>query len=367
MPPTPTTITGIELGTHSVKVIMCEPQESGVLRLLGYEESPCLNRVVRGEVINVSAVADLLAECVNRLEASTRRSLHTVMLGCSGTHIRHRNDRASIPITTPDRVIGEEEVVRVTREARSHALPPERQALHTMERFFMVDDQLRTGDPMGLSGSRLTADIHTIHADRNRLQSNLNLVNDVLGREPDEVVFTGIADFYGLELIHEARPEVLVLSLGAGVTTYVLFHSNGCHHSGVLGVGMEHVANDLSVGLGISMQRARELVRTAVSALRSLEATGRQVEVPMGIGREPLRFPLATVQEIAELRLREIFEVVREDLEHHEVLSHLGHGVTISNSNPGVVLAAAFRDSAHRLAGIKCDNFAIRPDLCGHL
>ena len=62
------TITAIEIGTGSIKVMMGIPTDSGVMSIIGYDEISSLNRVTKGEVVNVSEVEELLSEVLNNVE-----------------------------------------------------------------------------------------------------------------------------------------------------------------------------------------------------------------------------------------------------------------------------------------------------------
>ena len=51
----------------------------------------------------------------------------------------------------------------------------------------------------------------------------------------------------------------LVIDIGGGTTDYILYVDGAVKQSGVLGVGGDHITNDISMGLRIPMARAEKL------------------------------------------------------------------------------------------------------------
>lgn len=329
MPKKNKTITAIEIGTSAVKLIMGQPGDGGTMNILGHEELPTGNKVVKGEIVNVPAVTDLLVDGLNRLESSTGQEVRAAYAAVTGGHIATRNVRASVPILAPDRVIREEDIVEATRQARNYRLPAEQTCVHSFQRTYLIDGRQRSGDPAGKSGNQLTADVHLIHGNANRVETLCNVIDETVGHPASDIAFAPIADFYGIAKVEEQRQGLLIIDIGAGVTEYALFFEQGCMHSGQITVGCDHIANDLAIGLRLPINRCRELIRRQIAAVRSAEALTNEIQVETSIGHEPRRFREATMQTIVELRLRELLGVIRDELQGHDVLKVIGAGIVV--------------------------------------
>ena len=46
-------LTGIEIGTSAIKVCAGQPLGDGSISIIGFDETPCVNKVVKGEVQDV--------------------------------------------------------------------------------------------------------------------------------------------------------------------------------------------------------------------------------------------------------------------------------------------------------------------------
>lgn len=312
-------LTAVELGTSGIKVVVGLPQDDHVISLVGAEEVPMHGKVVKGEAVNVNALTEGLSDAFNALEERCGERIQSVYLAVTGAHVGAQNYQGSLPITSPDRTVREEDVVEATRNARAFTLPIDRMPVHSLERSYLIDGHRRCRNPIGQIGSQLTADVHVIHGNYTSIQTMCHLLDDVLGFPADDIAFSGVADVYGLALPLEQHTGVLVVDVGAGVTEYVLYYNDGFMHSGQLAVGCEHIANDLAIGLKLPMAKCRDLLRKHGCARRKAGTEANVVSVEVGIGEEPRRILLGAIHTIMELRLQEIFEVIRADLQAHEM------------------------------------------------
>jgi cell division protein FtsA len=152
-----------------------------------------------------------------------------------------------------------------------------------------------------------------------------------LGIPADDLSFSPIADFYALRSPDDpdAREGMLIIDFGAGVTEYVVFYDGGCMHSGQITVGCDHVANDLSLGLGISIGEARELFRTHAEVGCDPAKTGEVLKLPATLGHDPRQLRRGAVETIIDLRLRELFSLIRDELLAAGVLGLVGRRIEL--------------------------------------
>ena len=329
MPRNDHNLTAIELGTGAIKACMGVTNRDGTLTFAGYEEVPARDCIRKGEIVSANTALDLVGETLNRLETQTGKTVGPVYLAVTGDHFTGSNAVFTVPITSPDRVVTEQDLVVATRSAREQYRPPGKVLVHSYQRAYVLDDARRVSNPVGLVAGRLSAEIHQIFADHNRIETLLRLLLNVLGEQVMDIVFSGIASFHGLAPMDEVNQGVLLIDMGAGVTEYVLFYGEGCLHSGQLSVGCDHLANDLALGLRLPLEQARELVCQQGAALVRADAALRQVAIPDRHGHCRL-VPEANVHRIMEARLLELFELIREDLDRQDLRALLGGGVVLA-------------------------------------
>ena len=308
------TITAIEIGTGSIKVMMGIPAESGAMSIIGYDEVSSANRLVKGEVINVPEVEELLSEVLNNVETVAGKRISSVYLALSGNHIQSTNVIGSVPITSTDRIVSQTHMVEAYKNAKSFNLPVEQKKVHTFQRTFLIDDHQRINNPEGMAANKLTAEIHVVYGNSNKIQTLCTLVNDVIGFSVKKIAFSGVADFYGVSVGREQDQGVLIIDIGAGVTEYVVFYNNKCVHSGQVAVGCEHLANDLALAQKLPVSKCREIIRNQKAAGVKTENAERMVKVEVAVGQPAKIFKEAVIQTIMETRFTELFEIIQSEL-----------------------------------------------------
>ena len=309
-----TTITAVEVGTGAIKVMMGVPADTGAISIIGYDEVSSLNRVVKGEVVNVPEVEELLSEVLNNVETVADRRIKSVYLAITGSHIQSTNVMGSVPITSSDRIIVESDMTEAYRNAQSFNLPVEQKKIHMFQRTFLIDENRRASNPEGMVGNKLTADIHVVYGNSNKIKTLCTMVEDVLGVSAKELAFSGIANFYGCFANRDHSNGILIVDIGAGVTEYVVFYSGDCVHSGQVAVGCEHLANDLAVGLKLPINKCREIVRQQKVSPRKMDNVDKVVKVESTLGQPPKIFKEAVIQTIIETRLTELFQIIQSEL-----------------------------------------------------
>lgn len=309
-------VSAVEVGTSKFCVLVGEIDENGRLDVIGRGEAPSAASVVKGEIVDFDRAYEQLAKALDEADRASEHALamsRLVMVLVTGCGIMSQPGVGMVLVRNSDHVVTEEERDEANDNARVLNLAAERRVVNTCNSFFLIDGR-RVSNPLRHQGSKLEAHIHIVHGISARVDNFRNLVRDSGLEEADiDVVFSPIAADYGVLSERERDEGVLLVDLGAGCTEYVMEYDNGMCASGVLQVGMEHVANDLSIGLGLSIDQCRKLLVSGELA-RAGEAGETQLKLRGVSGAERL-IPLASFDTIIDCRLREIFTIIRRQLE----------------------------------------------------
>ena len=144
----------------------------------------------------------------------------------------------------------EDDIEEVKEQASNVAIPPDNIFLHRIIRHYWVDGQEKVQNPVGMLGRKLEADYHIVHGIRNRVQNTIRCLRE-FPLEVEDVVFGPIAAAQ-VVLNREARQQgALLLDIGGGTTDFVLYEDGAIAASGSIGVGGDHISNDLAIVLKI--------------------------------------------------------------------------------------------------------------------
>jgi cell division protein FtsA len=131
---------------------------------------------------------------------------------------------------------------------------------------------------------------------------------------------------------HQKDLGVLVIDIGGGTTDYLIYNDGAVRHSGVLAIGGDHITNDISVGLKLPIARAEMLKIQEGSATDPSESEGGVITLKNDPGFLGCDIDRRSLDTIIHCRVKEIFELVRADIENAGggMLGLLGAGVMIT-------------------------------------
>ncbi|MBT3378698.1 MAG: cell division protein FtsA [Lentisphaerae bacterium] len=333
-------LTGVEIGTSTIKVVMGAVLPEDEIAILGAAEIPSL-RVVKGEVTEAAVVQEHLERALAAAEQEAGQEIGDVFLAVTGAHIQTVNSVGSTVINAPDRKISEDDVVRAGRNAHGYTLSPDKKILHYFDRHYQIDRTREVTNPVGLVGTRLEADVHIVFGQHNRIETNCRLIADVMSYPAVDVAFSPVAAGFAVLSAEETEKGALLIDVGAGVTEYAVFHGPGCVHSGQLAVGCDQITNDLALGLRVPMPKARQILHELGnygSAVMTPDGRARLMKVD-ALGRGERKIPVSTTEQIIELRLQELFENIKWDLESRGALQRAGGGAVLCGGGariPGI-------------------------------
>jgi len=342
------TLTSVEIGTSTVKVVVGGFLPDDVLSILGVGTVPSL-KVVKGCVREAAVVQEQLEQALLQAEHAAGVEIGDVILAVTGGDILSTTTLGSSPVQDPESRIEEEDLITAVRNARAFTLPPDRQVVHYLDRRYFVDGLHELSNPIGQVGSRLEAELHVVYGEHNLLETRCGLLAEALGVPAVDMAFSAVAAAFGVFTREELEHGSCVIDIGAGCTEYAVFHGAGCFHSGQVAVGCDHIVNDLSVGLRLPMPKCRKILHdlgTFGSAVMNPDGRTRLMEVS-GRAKDKRLVPISTIEQIIELRLQELFEVILHDLRERDAVMRINGAVALVGG--GALIPDIDRLAAHVL------------------
>src|SRR5437764_10809300 len=275
-------IVGLEIGTSKICAVVGEVNDAGALSIIGVGQ--CRSRGVRkGEIVDASLASEDVRHAIVEAEQMADVEIRSVYLGVTGGHLRGFNNRGVHPVVSADRDVSEEDVQDVIKNAKTINLPAQNHVIHAIRQHFLVDGHDGISNPVGMLGARVEVDVHVVHGNLNRLQNAIRTVKG-LQLEVDDIVFNGLASSLALLTNEQKELGSLVIDIGGGTTEYVVYANGIIKHTGVLGVGGDHVSNDLTYGLKVPLSRAEQLKLEHGGALIEAADKGQSITLSNELG-----------------------------------------------------------------------------------
>ena len=320
-------IVALDIGTSKVCVLVGEINDRNQIEIIGKGTSP-MKGTRRGNIINLDQAVDAVKKAVDEAEVMAGLQIESVYVGVSGDHIRSVNSRGVVSVMGKHKEIGREDIDRVIEASKSINVPAELELLHVIPREFVVDGQDGIHDPLGMTATRLEANVHIVTGARTHDQNILTAVNKA-GIAVQELVLEQLAAAEAVLTQDEREMGVLLMDLGAGTTDYAVFLEGNVVHTNVLPVGAGHFTSDISVVLRTPMEDAERIKKRYGCALASLVTEDDPIEVPTVGGRAPKILSKQELTGILEPRAAEIAKLVYRDLEKVGLEKEIRSGVVI--------------------------------------
>ena len=320
-------VVALDIGTTKVCALVGEISDRGLLEIIGKGTSP-MKGTRRGNIINLDQAIDAVKKAVDEAEVMAGLQIDAVYAGVSGDHIRSVNSRGVVSVVGKHKEIGREDIDRVIEASKSINVPAELELLHVIPREFVVDGQDGIHDPVGMTATRLEANVHIVTGARTHDQNILTCVNKA-GIAVQELVLEQLAAAEAVLTQDEREMGVLLMDIGGGTTDYAVFLEGNVVHTNVLPVGAGHFTSDISVVLRTPMEDAERIKKRYGCALSSLVTADDPIEVPTVGGRAPKILSRQELTGILEPRAAEIAKLVYRDLEKVGLEKEIRSGVVL--------------------------------------
>ena len=365
-------VVALDIGTTKVCTLVAEVQTGGSVKLLGVGNVPC-SGLRRGAVVDIARTVEAIEASVAQASTAAGVEIHSVLVGVTGEHIASLNARGVAAVLSPEREVRRADVERVLESARLIVLPPDREIVHVLPRYFTLDGQEGIKNPVGMCGTRLEVDTHIVTGAAALLR-NISTCVEKAGLEIEELILEPMASGEAVLLPAERELGVALLDIGGGTTDIALFRQGEICHSAVVPVGGELVTRDVAAFLRTSLEEA-ERIKCAAGCAQP-ETLSQEESLPYALlGSEEGGPGFAGRRELAEVieaRCSEQMQLVRKELLRSNLFDALPAGVVLCGGGallPGLaalteqllgmpVRVGCVRSASAQAAGLTLPSFA---------
>lgn len=308
----PHTFTGIDIGSSAVRVIVAQKEsDSEDIKILGVGVVP-MRGMQRGVITDVDEAVLALGEARDMAERVSGVMVEKAYISINGAHLTSHNLRGIIAVSRADGEITPEDVDRVINAAQAISMPQNREILHVLPQNYIVDGQEHITDPVGMTGVRLEVEAHVVEGSAPFIKNLTKVVNQA-GVHIEDFVFAPFAS--ALSVLDKRQKElgVVLVDLGAGTTSMVVYEENVLLHTSVMPVGASHITNDIAIGLRTSIDIAEAIKVSHGTALPDSVPQNDTISIE-GEGDVQESISRKEVANIISARLEELLSFVDREL-----------------------------------------------------
>ncbi len=326
------TITGIDVGTYQVKVVIARhPKKAGPQSLphiigTGYAESRGMRH---GYIINESDVVKSVRAAVSQAEKAAGIEVKRAYLSIGGIGLDEIRSYGEVITSRADSEISQIDVEKAMAdsEERIQDKIPNRKVLHAIPLSFSVDNEKALGRVVGLKGTKLEVESLFITCFEQHLNDLVSAIEST-GIAVDDVMASPLAGSLVMLTKAQKRAGCVLANIGAETVSIVVFENNTPISMKVFPIGSTDITNDIALGLKIPLEEAEKLKR------------GHSAGVT---------YSKRKLDEIVGARLSDIFELIDAHLKKIKRDGLLPAGIIITGGGSGIATIQDLAKASLRL------------------
>ena len=269
-------VAGLEIGTSRTVIAIGEASEDGRLSVTALGSIPS-SGVRKSQIIEMTQARYSIESVLKKLEEQFDYTIGHACLAVSGPQVRTTSMNTQWQLERG--FVHEDDIAEINARAEETNLPPERTQLELYPVAYGLDELGSIASPMGMNGNLLKLRSLCIHGATQRI-NDARAAAEAAKLEILQPCFAGTCAANAVLTPLDKREGTLVIDLGGGSTSYTAWVDGHLVYAGVLGVGGDHVTNDIHTAFAISRDQSEQIKTTAASALVAAEDGGVRVPIP---------------------------------------------------------------------------------------
>lgn len=353
-------VAGLEIGTSRTVIAIGEARDDGRIEVTALGSIPSTG-VRKSQIIEMTQTRYSIESVLKKLDDQFGYTIGHACLAVSGPQVR--TTFMSNQWQLERGFVHDDDIAEINARAEETNLPPERTQLELHPISYGLDENSDIASPKGMHGNLLKLRSLCIHGSTQRINDARAAAAKAAKLEISQLCFAGTCAANAVLTPQDRREGTLVIDLGGGTTTFTAWASGHLVYAGVLGVGGDHVTNDIHTAFGISRDQAEQIKATAASALVAAEDGSIRVPVPSPMpGFKAASISRRALNTVVNARMQELFTIIRTKLDDENLLHLLNGGVVLTGG--GAALANVVR-LAQSVFGCSARLGTIIPDVMG--
>ena len=320
-------IAALEIGTTRTMIAIAEPLGDGRIRIAAYDSIPS-SGVRKSQIIDVAQARYSVASVQKKLVAQSDYAVAQAYLVISGPQIRTHESTVQIPLQRG--VVGDEDVEEIGDRMYDVTLPAERQALEVARISYGLDDIDNIVSPKGMNGHFLKLRTLCIHGSAQRI-ADAKSAAEAAKLEILDVCYAGTSAAAAVLTPQQKQDGALVIDLGGGSTNFTAWADGRLLYADVIGVGGDHITEDIRDAFSVSLPQAEQLKLSSASAL--IGPDDASVRIPLSAstpGFNNASISLRALNIVVNARMSELFTIIRTKVDEADLLHRLNAGIFLT-------------------------------------
>lgn len=323
-------VTAIDIGTTKIVALAGERNSEGKIKILTKGTVPTpKNSVKKGMVVNIGIVSKAIREAVEIAEQKSDIKFKSAFIGIAGQHIKSVQNNHGIFINSPNGIISQEDVDKMTNEIKTMSLEANEEILDVIPQNFSVDKETGIDEPVGRHGKKLSGNFHIIIGETTSAK-NIKRCVELAGIKVNELFLEPIASSKAVLTEDEKEMGVALVDIGGGTTDLAIYKEGVLRHTAVIPFGGNIITEDIKEAYQILHKHAEELKTECGTALSNFAKKDSLAVIPGISGRPSKEISLTELSKIIQARMEEILNIIKFEIINSGYVGKLHAGIALT-------------------------------------
>ncbi len=308
-------ITGIDIGTHSIKVIIAQSQPHGAPLILGTGIKHT-HGLKNGYITNAHEVKRALQAAVVKAEQMANIQIDSAYVSVGGIGLDSVYVKTEVPIVKSEGEVTENDLERVLAKSIAKASKDllNRTILHKIPLRYYVNNKEVLGEPTGMKGNKLSADIMLITSLEPHYKA-LKEVVESLDIDVLDLIAAPIAASLVVLSNEQKEAGCVLANIGAETVSIIVFEDGVPISIKVFPTGSSDITSEIALRLQVPLKQAEEMKRGSLY---------------------DQNIPKKRLDDIISSRLKEMFTLIKAHLKELGKDGLLPAGVILTGGGVGL-------------------------------
>ena len=304
-------VAAVDLGSSKIVTVVGKKDQSGRLEILALSKTGSKG-IIRGTIHSIGETATAIRLTIDDVQKKSGLKLSEVVVGISDHQICCSRNRGFVNLDSSKHEIDDYEVKALTNYMYKIRTDPEEEILDILPQLYSVENEHDIKNPAGLKGKNLEGTFYVIMGDALVKQNIIKCIS-LAGLKVKKIVLEPLASAEAVLSNNEKETGVILVDIGAGTTTLVIYENGVVKHVAMIPFGGNQITIDIMEHLFISWSEA-EKIKTNYRTFQAKVPTGQKKQLTS----------------VIQARMEEILNCILFEMEKSGIKEKLHAGMVIT-------------------------------------
>ncbi len=300
----------IDIGSDTIKIVVCELYNNKINLLAA--TSTKSKGIKKGLITDVEEATISIKNAISDIESMLGVKIKKILASVPSYFADFDFVKSEITTTNEEKTVTDQDVFDLLHKAAANKENQSKETVAVLPIDFKSDDKLTTSNLVGISCDKLSMRAILVNTPRKNIFSVLSILENI-GIEVVDISINSIGDIHTFKNKEIDKQLGVIINIGSETTTVSLYNKGIVVKSSIIGMGGNHINNDISYIYKISNENANKIKEKFALSYKRYANPSDFYEVETTYN-EIIRVNQFEISEIVMRRVEEILNLAKKEI-----------------------------------------------------